>query len=215
MIDGPYNIIVRVICFVIISDVSATRQSPQGNVISPRTVLRIQKPRRMADSTLSGSSAPSSASATSSPDTRRNKPERLSIGAVALTMKWVAKGRAKSSIQIAQRTPTFGPSPETQYMPAGIALTWGEMMRGSVLVEKDLCFETNRLHDIFAVIAEAELMEQLGFALEPTIRSVAVQKDRLYRDLEAVQNVIKEYTAVVESLSIVEARLTSSFFSSH
>jgi len=130
-------------------------------------------------------------------------------------MKWVAKGRAKSSIEIAQRTPTFGPSPGTQYMPAGIALTWGEMMRGSVLVEKDLCFETNRLYDIFGIIAEAELMEQLGFVLEPTIRRVAVQKDRLHRDLEAVQNVINEYNAVVESLTIVEARLTNSFFSSH
>jgi len=84
-------------------------------------------------------------------------------------------------------------------------------MRGSVLVEKDLCFETNRLYDIFSIIAEAELMEQLGFALEPTIRSVAVQKDRLHRDVEAVQNVIKEYNAVVESLTIVEARLTNSF----
>jgi len=83
-------------------------------------------------------------------------------------------------------------------------------MRGSVLVEKDLCFETNRLHDIFAIIAEAELMEQLGFALEPTIRSVAVQKDRLHRDLEAVQNMIKENNEVVASLTIVEARLTTS-----
>jgi hypothetical protein len=45
-------------------------------------------------------------------------------------------------------------------MPAGIALTWGEMRSGSVLVEKDLCFETNSLHDIFAIIAEAELLEQ-------------------------------------------------------
>lgn len=166
----------------------------------------MQKSRRMTDSTLSGSSSPSSAAAAALPDTRRNKPERLSIGAVALTMKWVAKGRAKSSIQIAQRSPVFGPSPGTQCMPARIALTWGEMMRGSVLIEKDLCFETNRLYDIFAIIAEAELMEQLGFTLEPTIRSVAVQKDRLNRDLEAVQNAIKEYNAVVESLTIVEAR---------
>jgi len=87
-------------------------------------------------------------------------------------------------------------------------------MRGSVLVEKDLCFEANRLYDVFAIIAEAELMEQLGFALEPTIRSVALQKDRLHRDREAVQNVINEYNAVVERLTIVEARLITSFFSS-
>lgn len=84
-------------------------------------------------------------------------------------------------------------------------------MKGSVLVEKDLCFETNRLHDIFAIIAEAELMEQLGFELEPTIRSVAVQKDRLRRDLEAVQTVIKEYSTIVESLTVVEVTVTISF----
>jgi hypothetical protein len=135
----------------------------------------------------------------------------MNIGAVALTMKWVAKGRGKTPMQIAQISPTFGPNPGTLGVSEGENLTWGEIMKGSVLIEKGLCFETNFSKDIFAIIAEAEVMEQLGFALEPTIRSVAVQKDRLHRDLEAVQNVIKEYNTIVESLTIAEARFLMSY----
>jgi hypothetical protein len=125
-------------------------------------------------------------------------------------MKWVAKGRGKSPIQIAQISPAFGPSPGDLCISEGTNLTWGEIMKGSVLIEKGLCFETNLSKDIFAIIGEAELMEQLGFTLEPTVRSVAVQKDRLHRDLEAVQNVIKEYNTIVESLTTAEVRFLMS-----
>jgi hypothetical protein len=103
-------------------------------------------------------------------------------------------------------TPTFGLSLGNLSVPAGSTLAWEEVMKGSVLIEKDLCFETNILDNVFDIIAEAELMDHLGFVLEPTIRSVAVQKDRLHRDLEAVQNMIKEYNAVVDSLTMAEVR---------
>jgi hypothetical protein len=142
---------------------------------------------------------------------RRSKPGGMNIGALALTMKWVAKGRGKTPMQIAQISPTFGPNPGDLGVSEGENLTWGEIMKGSVLIEKGLCFETNFSKDIFGIIAEAEVMEQLGFALEPTIRSVAAQKDRLHRDLEAVRNVIKEYNTIVESLTIAEARFLMNY----
>jgi hypothetical protein len=135
----------------------------------------------------------------------------MNIGAVALTMKWVAKGRGKTPMQIAQISPTFAQHSANFDILQGGNLTWGEIMKGSVLVEKGLCFETNLSKDVLAFIAEAELMEQLGFPLEPTMRSVAVRKDRLHRDLEAVQSVIKEYNAIVDSLTTAEA----SFFNSY
>lgn len=176
----------------------------------PRTGLSILKTRHAAESVLSGSSSLSSLSQPM-PSARRYKPGSLNIGALALTMKWVAKGRGKTPTQIAQISPTFGPNPGVLGVSEGENLTWGEIMKGSVLIEKDLCFETNLSKEIFTIIAEAELMEQLDFALEPTIRSVAVQKDRLHRDLEAVQNVIKEYNTIVESLTVAEARFLMSY----
>jgi hypothetical protein len=135
----------------------------------------------------------------------------MNIGALALTVKWVAKGRGKTPMQIAQISPTSGPNPGDLGVSEGENLTWGEIMKGSVLIEKGLCFEPNLSKNVFSIIAEAELMEQLGFDLEPTIRSVAVEKDRLYQDLEAVQNVITEYNTIVERLSIAEARFLLSF----
>ncbi|PNF33091.1 Dynein heavy chain 10, axonemal [Cryptotermes secundus] len=169
---------------------SEQRKSSKVGVRMPRTGLSILKTRHAAESVPSGSSSLSSLSQPM-PSARRYKLGSLNIGALALTMKWVAKGRGKTPTQIAQISPTFGPNP-------------GDL-------EKDLCFETNLSKDIFAIIAEAELMEQLGFALEPTIRSVAVQKDRLHRDLEAVQTVIKEYNTIVESLTVAEARFLMSY----
>jgi hypothetical protein len=135
----------------------------------------------------------------------------MNIGAVALTMKWVAKGRGKTPMQIAQISPSFAQHSATFDILQGGNLTWGEIMKGSVLTEKGLCFATNLSKDVFTFIAEAELMEQLGFPLEPTMRSVAVRKDRLHRDLEAVQKVIKEYNAIVDSLTTAEARFFNSY----
>jgi hypothetical protein len=135
----------------------------------------------------------------------------MNIAAVALTMKWVAKRRGKTPMQIAQISPAFGQSSGNFDKPEGENLMWGEIMKGSVLVEKGLCFETNLSKDVFAVIAEADVMEQLGFALDPTLRSVAVRKDRLHRDLEAVQKVIKEYNTIVDSLTTAEARFLNSY----
>jgi hypothetical protein len=130
----------------------------------------------------------------------------MNIGALAWTMKWVAKGRAKSRMQTAPVTSTYGTSPEKLDVSAGTIRAWREMMKGSVLIEKDLRFETNFSNDIFDIIAEAELMEQLGFVLEPVIRSVAVQKDRLHRDLQSVQNMVTDYNSLVENLTTAEVR---------
>lgn len=131
----------------------------------------------------------------------------MNIGVPGMDMERVTKGQAKSPMKIAQITPTFGPSSGSLCVPAGTTLVWEEIMKGSVLVEQNLCFETNILDDIFDIIAEAELMDQLGFILEPTIHNVAVQKDRLHQHLESVQNMIKEYSAIVECLTMAEVRL--------
>lgn len=169
----------------------------------PHTGRSIQKTHQPVGSVSSGSSVFSSIS---QPSVRRSKPGGMHIGALAMVTKWVAKGRAKSPMEIAQIMPAFGPSPANLHMPAGTTLAWEEMMKGSVLIEKGLCFKTNLSNDIFGIIAEAELMEQLDFSLEPTIHSVVILKDRLRRDLEAVQSMIKEYNDIVENLTMAEVR---------
>ena len=128
------------------------------------------------------------------------------MGALAMTMKWVARGRAKSPLPLSVLTPGgLGESTNLSNV------TWGELMQGSVLAEKNCCFQLNFSNDVFTIIAEAELMEQLGFALEPCIRNVAVQKDRLHRDLEAVQAVLEEYNAIVQKLTVAEVRTLINF----
>jgi hypothetical protein len=131
----------------------------------------------------------------------------MNIGALALTLKWIAKGRGKTPVQIAGISPAVGHDPGNLGKSEGGHLTWGQIMKGSVLIEKGLCFETNISKDVFAIIGEAELMEQLGFVLDPTIRSAAEQKDRLHRDLEAVQKVISDYNTIAESLTTAQARI--------
>ena len=77
-------------------------------------------------------------------------------------------------------------------------------MQGAVLAEKNYCFELNFSNELFTIIAEAEFMEQLGYALAPCLRSVSVQKDRLNRDYEAVQEMLRAYNTIVRKLTSAE-----------
>ncbi|CAL7939586.1 unnamed protein product [Xylocopa violacea] len=80
-------------------------------------------------------------------------------------------------------------------------------MSGSILVECQLRFEVNFDWNVFEIIHEAELMEQLGFELSPIVRDASIQKDRLRRDLEMTQRVIDQYNEMIEKMDKADIQL--------
>lgn len=82
--------------------------------------------------------------------------------------------------------------------------TWDETMGETIMAEVNLRFEISFNNDIFHVIKEAEFMELLGFSLPLEIRQAALQKDRVFRDTQQVQNMLKEYNDLLETLSLPE-----------
>ena len=41
-------------------------------------------------------------------------------------------------------------------------------------------------------------MEKLGFGLPETIREISLQKERLYKDRENIENMINKYNKIIE-----------------
>ncbi|KAF9819085.1 hypothetical protein SFRURICE_000750 [Spodoptera frugiperda] len=77
---------------------------------------------------------------------------------------------------------------------------------------RKLTFQPNFNKQIFLVIHEAELLEQLGYDLPATIRDVAMQKSRLYYELEALESVIAKYNKNTSALSPSETHLMKKHF---
>lgn len=83
---------------------------------------------------------------------------------------------------------------------ARVKISWPDFMRDAILVECQLRFEVNFDWQVFEVIREAELMEQLGFELPATIRDVGIQKNRLRADIDATTKMISQYNDILDTL---------------
>ncbi|XP_049877279.1 dynein axonemal heavy chain 10 [Pectinophora gossypiella] len=86
-------------------------------------------------------------------------------------------------------------------------VTWRDLTVHKLIQEYEIMFQTNFDKEIFQVMMEAEVLEQLGFDIPANIRDVAMQKDRLYYELEALEVVIGKYNDSASSLSPSETHL--------
>ncbi|XP_068620608.1 LOW QUALITY PROTEIN: dynein axonemal heavy chain 10 [Battus philenor] len=86
-------------------------------------------------------------------------------------------------------------------------VTWRDLTVHKLIQEYDLEFHPNFNRKIFMIFQEAELMEQLGFQLPSNIRDVAMQKSRLYYELESLEIVIRRYNVSSKSLRPSETYL--------
>lgn len=86
-------------------------------------------------------------------------------------------------------------------------ITWPEFMSGAILVECQLRFQVNFDWEVFEVIREAELMEQLGFELPATIRDVGIQKNRLRADIDVTTKMINQYNDILDMLDRADIQL--------
>lgn len=82
-----------------------------------------------------------------------------------------------------------------------------EFMNDAILVECKLRFQVNFDWEVFEVIREAELMEQLGFELPATIRDVGIQKNRLRADIDATTKMISQYNNILDTLDRADIQL--------
>lgn len=82
-----------------------------------------------------------------------------------------------------------------------------EFMNDAILVECKLRFQINFDWEVFEVIREAELMEQLGFELPATIRDVGIQKNRLRADIDTTTKMINQYNNIVDTLDKADIQL--------
>lgn len=86
-------------------------------------------------------------------------------------------------------------------------ITWTDFMSGAILAECQLRFQLNFDTEVFEVIREAELMEQLGFELPAAIRDVGIQKNRLRADIDTTQKMIEQYNDIVGMLDKADIQL--------
>jgi len=86
-------------------------------------------------------------------------------------------------------------------------ITWPEFMSGAILIECQLRFQINFDWEIFEIIREAELMEQLGFELPATIRDIGIQKNRLRADIEVTTKMIDQYNNILDMLDRADIQL--------
>lgn len=77
--------------------------------------------------------------------------------------------------------------------------------------EINLKFEINFNNAIFEVFDEAAFMEQLGFPLPVEMRSLALQKDKIFRNNQNVEMMLKEYNELVSQLTMPEVRRRKEF----
>lgn len=114
--------------------------------------------------------------------------------------------KRKSSLALPPiHTPSLSSTVAKKFTPQ---MTWGEFVNDNILAELHLRFQVNFLDQIFEIIAEAELMEYLGFQIPSLIKSVAIQKDRIQWDLLAVRKMVNDYNEAVDGLSVQELQFT-------
>ncbi|KPJ04007.1 Dynein heavy chain 10, axonemal [Papilio xuthus] len=144
----------------------------------------------------------------------KKKPSRTSLAAVDVVNKEIAEKRRRDKALMLMRIP--GQHYENVRSPSSMSLlakegltdvTWRDLTVHKLMQEYDLEFHTNFDKKIFMILKEAELMEQLGFNLPSNIRDVAMQKSRLYYELESLEIVIGRYNVNASSLSPSETHL--------
>ncbi|XP_049816413.1 dynein axonemal heavy chain 10 [Schistocerca nitens] len=115
------------------------------------------------------------------------------MAAAGVALKWVAKHKSGAT---SSRGDTTSPGQQ--------APTISEVEEVGILAKRGLRFAPNLDPYITDIIAEAELMGQLGLPLPPQVRDLAAQKERLQTDLEYVTRVADEYGRLVDSLTAPE-----------
>lgn len=82
--------------------------------------------------------------------------------------------------------------------------TWEELIDDQILVELELQFVVNFSSEIFDVIMEGQLFESEGFVLSPVIRRAIMRKEYLFKDVEAVTEMVATYNKIIQSLTSSE-----------
>ncbi|KAK3924935.1 Dynein heavy chain 10, axonemal [Frankliniella fusca] len=117
--------------------------------------------------------------------------QAFGLGSVAIGLKWAARGRSKTGSNQKMLFP--GPT---------YSFTWEDFIGDTVLVENNLRMEVNFDPELLNVIAEAELLEILGYDLPAPIIMVAHQKDRFHADYQAISKLVADYNNLVDRLDI-------------
>lgn len=79
--------------------------------------------------------------------------------------------------------------------------TWEELIGDQILIELELEFVINFSEEIFDVITEGQLFENHGFELSPVIRRAIMRKEYLFRDVEAVREMVNTYNSIIKGLA--------------
>lgn len=82
-----------------------------------------------------------------------------------------------------------------------------EFTSDAILMECQLRFELNFDWEIFEVVREAELMEQLGFELPAALRDIGVQKNRMRTDIDVTEEMINQYNHILDTLDEANVQL--------
>lgn len=119
------------------------------------------------------------------------------FGTVATSLKWIIakKTQGKSLIEKLQSQQT----------------TWAETMGNFVMAEQNLRFEINFNMEVFNVVDEAKLMEKLGYKLPEPIVCAALERERLFKDIVAINSMLSTYNNIMEQLTLPEARLYQTY----
>ncbi|XP_063540762.1 dynein axonemal heavy chain 10 [Cydia strobilella] len=144
----------------------------------------------------------------------KKKQSSLELRPADVVNKQIAEKRKRDKALMLMRLP--GQHYENVRSPSSVSLlakeglmdvTWRDLTVHKLVQEYDLEFHTQLDKDLFLLIREAELMEQLGFDLPSNIRDVSMQKARIYYELEALTEVISMYNKTTSSLSLSETFL--------
>ncbi|KAJ2948630.1 hypothetical protein O0L34_g7885 [Tuta absoluta] len=144
----------------------------------------------------------------------KRRASQISLNPVDILNKEIAEKRRRDKALMLMRLP--GQHYENVRSPSSVSLlakegltdvTWRDLTVHKLMAEYNLEFQPNFDKEIFQIILEAEVMEQLGYDLPANIRDVAMQKDRLYYELEALEFIIAKYNAGGTALTTAEVLL--------
>lgn len=86
-------------------------------------------------------------------------------------------------------------------------ITWMEIMDNKIMAEHQLKFYINFDSNIFDIIHEAELFEQMGFELPDVITEIGIQKNRLRSDIDVTETMINDYNRIMSNLESADVRI--------